>query len=106
MRVTVIIPCYNVESYINECVESVRRQSHQDVEIICVDNGSTDRTLEKLEELPPGALLNSAEQLQMLDIDRLHLAGFTGKGINIAVFERLVAKFIFKIFAKVTPTFP
>ena len=51
MRVTVIIPCYNVESYINECVESVRRQSHQDVEIICVDNGSTDRTLEKLEEL-------------------------------------------------------
>ena len=48
MQISVIIPCYNDESYIAECLESVCSQTIQDMEIICVDDGSTDRTGELL----------------------------------------------------------
>lgn len=48
--VSVIMPSLNVEPYIRLCVESVMRQSLSNIEIICVDAGSTDGTLEILEE--------------------------------------------------------
>lgn len=41
-KVTVIIPVYNTERLLNRCLESVVRQSLSDIEIICVDDGSTD----------------------------------------------------------------
>lgn len=44
--VSVIIPAYNVEKYIGECLESVRNQTYQNLEIIFVDNNSSDSTLE------------------------------------------------------------
>jgi glycosyltransferase involved in cell wall biosynthesis len=45
-QVTVIINCLNGERYLNEAIESVYRQSHQDWEIVLYDNCSTDRTPE------------------------------------------------------------
>ena len=51
MLVSVIIPCFNVEDYISECIESVISQTHQELEIICVDNNSTDHTWSILLEL-------------------------------------------------------
>lgn len=50
MKVSVILPSLNVEKYIRECVDSVRNQTLRDIEIICVDAGSTDGTLEILRE--------------------------------------------------------
>lgn len=40
--VSVIVPVYNVEEYINQCVESLVKQSYQNIEIILIDDGSTD----------------------------------------------------------------
>jgi glycosyltransferase involved in cell wall biosynthesis len=42
--ISVIIPCYNSEKYLRECVESVLRQTYADLEIILVEDGSTDAT--------------------------------------------------------------
>lgn len=49
-KVSVIMPSLNVVSYIRECIESVVNQTLKDIEIICVDAGSTDGTLEVLRE--------------------------------------------------------
>ncbi len=49
-KVSIILPSLNVVSYIRECVESVLNQTLKDIEIICVDAGSTDGTLEILRE--------------------------------------------------------
>ena len=51
MRIATIIPCYNVALYIRRAVESVWAQTHDDVELICVDDGSTDDTVTILKEL-------------------------------------------------------
>ena len=42
--ISIIIPVYNVEKYLPECLESVIRQTHRSLEIICIDDGSTDRS--------------------------------------------------------------
>lgn len=44
MKYSVIIPVYNVEKYINRCLKSVISQNYNDLEIIVIDNGSTDRS--------------------------------------------------------------
>lgn len=49
-KVSVIIPCYNVEKYIERCLDSVCAQTLKDIEIICVDDCSTDDTLSVIKE--------------------------------------------------------
>lgn len=49
-KVSVILPSLNVKLFISECIESVINQTLDDIEIICVDAGSTDGTLEILKE--------------------------------------------------------
>lgn len=49
--VTIIIPIHNSEKYLEECVESARSQTFEDIEILCIDGGSVDRSCEIIEEL-------------------------------------------------------
>ena len=44
MKVSVIVPVYNVEKYLEECLESLKAQTLQDMEVIIVNDGSTDST--------------------------------------------------------------
>lgn len=45
-KFTVIVPVYNVEEYLQECLESIINQDYNDIEIILVEDGSTDRSKE------------------------------------------------------------
>ena len=48
--VSVVIPVYNIEAHLRQCLDSVAGQTLQDIEIICVDDGSTDSSPEILDE--------------------------------------------------------
>lgn len=43
-RLSIVLPVYNVERYLATCLDSIRSQTLRDIEIICVDDGSTDRS--------------------------------------------------------------
>lgn len=49
-KVSIIIPVFNVECYLQECLDSVVNQTLKDIEIICIDDGSTDSSLKILQK--------------------------------------------------------
>lgn len=92
MLISIIIPCYNVQDYIEECIHSAFAQTYTSIEVICIDNNSTDNTWQKLEtlktefphlvidkQLKPGApaarnkglTLAKGQWIQFLDADDL-----------------------------------
>ena len=50
MEISIIMPVYNSEKYLSACLESVFHQSFQDFELICINDGSTDRSLDILNQ--------------------------------------------------------
>ena len=51
MKVSIIIPAFNAEKTISKCIKSIQRQSYLDLEIICINDGSTDYTKKCVELL-------------------------------------------------------
>ena len=49
--ISIVIPVYNVEKYLQKCVESVKNQTYKNIEIILVNDGSTDKCTEICEKL-------------------------------------------------------
>ena len=49
-KISVIIPVYNVEKFLDKCIESVTNQTFTDLEIICINDGSKDNSLRILQE--------------------------------------------------------
>ena len=49
-KVSVIVPVYNVEQYLPQCLDSILNQTLKEIEVICVDDGSTDNSLKILKE--------------------------------------------------------
>ncbi len=45
-KVSILVPCYNVEKYLKQCLDSIVNQTLKDIEIICINDGSTDSTLD------------------------------------------------------------
>lgn len=50
VKISIIVPVFNVEKYLRECLNSLVKQTLKDIEIICVDDGSTDNSSKILEE--------------------------------------------------------
>lgn len=50
VKISIIIPIYNVEKYLRECLDSLINQTFKDIEIICINDGSTDSSLSILED--------------------------------------------------------
>ena len=67
-KVSVIIPVYNVEKYLRECLDSVVTQDLDDIEIICINDGSTDGSSRILAEYA-----TQYEKLAILDKDYTYI---------------------------------
>ena len=52
MKLSIIIPAYNAEAYLPQCLDSILAQERQDCEVIVVDDGSTDGTATQLQRYP------------------------------------------------------
>ena len=66
LKFTIIIPCYNAENFIEQCVNSALEQDYDNVELIVVDNDSGDDSLEIVEgihEKNPNFILDTAPNL-------------------------------------------
>ena len=50
IRVSVLVPIYNVEKFLPECLDSLVNQTLKDIEIICINDGSTDRSPQIIQE--------------------------------------------------------
>lgn len=50
VKISVIVPVYNTENYLRECLDSIVTQTFEDIEIICINDGSTDSSLDILKE--------------------------------------------------------
>lgn len=50
MKLSILIPCYNTELYLRQCLDSIKAQTLTDFEAICINDGSNDATREILEE--------------------------------------------------------
>jgi alpha-1,3-rhamnosyltransferase len=53
LLITVIIPCYNHERYIQKCIQSIIKQDHHNIELIIIDDGSEDGSVAKIQEMVP-----------------------------------------------------
>ena len=79
-RVSVIIPVFNVEKYIKECIDSVINQTLTDIEIICVDDGSTDNSLNLLKQY-------SDTRIKIISQENKGLAAARNEGVKHATGE-------------------
>ena len=71
MRLSLIVPVYNGEAFLSECLESLRKQRIEDMEIIVIDDGSTDSSLK------------TARSFEELD-QRFHVYTKTNEGVSMA----------------------
>lgn len=51
MKISIIIPVYNVSNYIKRCIYSIINQTYNDIECICIDDGTPDDSIEKIEAI-------------------------------------------------------
>ena len=81
-KVSVIIPVYNVEKYLRECLDSVINQTLKDIEIICVNDGSTDNSLQILEEYA-----QKDERIRIINQENRGQSVARNRGLDIALGE-------------------
>lgn len=49
-KISIVVPIYNVERYLRQCLDSIVNQTYKNIEIVCIDDGSSDRSSEILDE--------------------------------------------------------
>lgn len=83
MTVSVVIPAYNVEEYVQDAVESALNQTYPLQEIVCVDDGSTDGTLEVLRDLEA----QHPDEMQVLTGSNQGACAARNRGMSVATGE-------------------
>lgn len=83
-KITIIIPCYNVQEYLPKCLESVLNSTFKDIEIIAINDGSTDNTIDILNEYA-----KKDKRIKVYDQKNVGQAKTRNRGIDMANGEYL-----------------
>lgn len=83
--ISVILPVYNVEQYLNQCLESLQAQCYKDFEVICVNDGSTDGSREILSEWD-----ERFPQMRVIDRENGGLSAARNTGLKAATGDYVV----------------
>ena len=81
-KVSIIVPIYNVEQYLRECMDSVVNQTLKDIEIICVNDGSTDSSLSIIKEYA-----QKDNRIKIIDKPNSGYGDSMNKGLDMATGE-------------------
>ena len=81
-KISIIIPVYNVEKYLHQCIDSVINQTLKDIEIICVNDGSTDNSLNILNEYA-----KNDTRIRIINKKNSGYGDSMNKGIDVATGE-------------------
>lgn len=84
--VSVIVPIYNVEPYVRKCLDSLKNQTLKQIEVICIDDGSTDKSGEIAEEYKS----ENWPQFRIIHTDNKGLSAARNKGIDEARVDYLM----------------
>lgn len=79
IKVSIIIPVYNVEEYLEECLDSAVNQTLKDIEIICVNDGSTDNSLDILKKYE-----RKYKNITIINQENKGLSGARNSGLKVA----------------------
>ena len=82
MKVSVIVPIYNVENFVEECLNSLKYQTLRDIEVILVNDGSTDNSIEKIKYL-----LDDCNHFKLINQENAGLSAARNKGLDYATGE-------------------
>lgn len=80
--ISIIVPIYNVDAYLPKCLDSLINQTYQDMEIICVNDGSTDSSLEILQQYQA-----KDNRIRVISQKNQGLSGARNTGISLATGE-------------------
>ena len=83
-KISVIIPVYNAEEYLEECLNSVLGQSMKEIEVICINDGSTDNSLSILKQFR-----DRDERLHIISQDNESAGAARNRGLEVAKGEYL-----------------
>lgn len=84
MKISVIVPVYNVERFLDKCLQSLRSQTYDDYEVIVVNDGSTDRCAQLLEKY------EAETRFKIIHQDNIGLGGARNTGLSHAVGDYVV----------------
>lgn len=80
-KISVIVPVYNTAQYLERCLDSLLRQTLSDIEIICIDDGSNDNSLEVLEKIKKS---NPTSNLQIIKLENQGVSRARNAGMKVA----------------------
>ncbi len=78
-KISIIIPVYNVEKYLSICLDSILAQSFTDFEVICINDGSDDKSLEILNEYK-----NKDSRIRVISQENAGVSAARNRGLNVA----------------------
>lgn len=78
-KFSIIVPIYNTEKYLDKCLESILKQTNQDFEVICVNDGSTDNSLNVLNKYKESITIVSQENMGLSEARNNGVKKATGK---------------------------